>query len=315
MSAYTTLLVIGVMAVCLTGYLPLQITSKALSVVTSMFISTVALTATFIITKNWLDKEHEAKTAAMLKKYDRKIKRLKKEQDTSTLEKTIRDGTKTLIKNALDYFKIENIKNEMGATAAIQNLQLDKYGQIIELLAEFSLILPDYQENRQIVQEEIDHQIAIYEIDEIPFALFMQRILEKYSVTVDKKIREKEDMNKLISMKTCPRCAERVLLKAKICKHCAYEFKTVSKTPVHNTVALDRVEKGRALFNSGKYNEALDVLNGAIDLKPNHAKAYYNRAMVYNKIGRIKDAENDLKEASYLGDKRAQELLTQRGVG
>ncbi len=85
-----------------------------------------------------------------------------------------------------DYFKLENIKNEMGDSAAIQNLQLDKYGQIIELLAEFSMILPDVKENQEIVQEEINHQIIIYLIDENPFALFLQRIMDKYMIALKK---------------------------------------------------------------------------------------------------------------------------------
>lgn len=309
MNIYARLIILGSIAVGLSAYLPFQIANRTLSIIATILSCVLSLLITFVITKKWMEREYEGKMRTLKDKYERKIRRLKKEHDTTTLEKTIRDGTQTLIKNALDYFKIENIKNEMGATAALQNLQLDKYGQIIELLADFSLILPDYQENQQIVKEEIDHQIEIYEIDEKPFAHFLQRILEKYVVTVNKKIREKVDQSILESMKTCPRCAERVLVKARICKHCGYEFKTIPKSPVHNTVALDRVEKGKALFSAGKYQEAIDVLNSAIELKPNYAIAYYNRAMVYNKLGQNKMAENDLKEASYLGHKKAQELL------
>ncbi|MCP4106611.1 MAG: hypothetical protein GY749_13925 [Desulfobacteraceae bacterium] len=142
-------------------YLPFQIPNRTAAIIATIFSCVFSLIITFLITKQWMEKEYEGKMRIMKDKYERKIRRLKKEHDTTTLEKTIRDGTQTLIKNALDYFKIENIKNEMGATAALQNLQLDKYGQIIELLADFSLILPDYQENQQIVKEEIDHQIDI----------------------------------------------------------------------------------------------------------------------------------------------------------
>jgi len=309
MNIYASLIVLGSVAVGLAAYLPFQIKNTAVSFIATILSSILSLLITFIITKRWLDDEYEGKMRLVKEKYERKIRRLKKEHDTTTLEKTIREGTQTLIKNALDYFKIENIKNEMGATAALQNLQLDKYGQIIELLADFSLILPDYQENQQIVQQEIVHQIAIYEVDEKPFALFLERIMQKYHVTVSKKIQEKVSESTLERMKPCPRCAEKVLLKAKVCKHCGYEFKGIAKTPVHNTVAVDRVEKGKVLFNSGKYEEALDALNSAIDLKPNYAGAYYNRAIVYQKMGKAKQAEDDLKEASYLGHKKAQELL------
>lgn len=315
MNIYASLIILGSVAVGLSAYLPFQIPNKSVSFISTILSSIFSLLITFILTKRWLEEEHDAKIRVLRERYERKIRRLKKEHDTTTLEKTIRDGTQTLIKNAVDYFKIENIKNEMRPSAAIQNLQLDKYGQIIELLADFSLILPDYQENLQIVQEEIRHQIDIYQVDEKAFANFLQRILDKYTVTVNKKIKEKVDQNVLESMKTCPRCAERVLFKALACKHCGYEFKTVPKTPVHSTVAVDRVEKGRTLFNSGNYHEAERVFTSAIELKPDYADAYYGRAIVHNKLGNHKEAETDLKEAGLLGHKKAKELLKLKKVG
>ncbi len=314
MNIYASLIILGSVAVGLSAYLPFQIPNKSVSFISTIFSSIFSLLVTFIITKRWMEQEYDVKIRHLKERYERKIRRLKKEHDTTTLEKTIRDGTRTLIKNALDYFKLENIKNEIGASAAIQNLQLDKYGQIIELLADFSLILPDYQENRQIVKQEIDHQIEIYEIDEKPFSMFLQRILEKYTVTVTKKIREKRDISMVESMKTCPQCAERVLVKARVCKHCGYAFKTGSKTPTHGTLAVDRVEKGKSLFDAGKYEEALKVFDSAIELKPNYAVAYYNRAIVYNKLGNQKKSEEDLKEACLLGHKKAQELLNARMI-
>lgn len=311
---YTTLLVLGLVAVGVSAYLPMQIPSRNISFVTAILSSTLSLLIIFILTKRNVEKEYELKMQKLKDQYERKIGRLKKEHDSTTLEKTIRDGTQALIKNALDYFKIENIKNEIGPSAAMQNLQLDKYGQIIELLADFSLILPDYQENRQIVTQEIDHQIQIYQVDEKPFAGFLERILEKYLVAVNKKIREKVDQNALESKKQCPRCAEKVMLEAKICKHCGYEFKAISKSSAHNNAALQRVEKGKMLYNSGNYQEAVDILSKAIELKPNYAVAYYNRAIVFNKLGNHEKAESDLKEAGYLGHKKAQELLKLKGM-
>jgi tetratricopeptide (TPR) repeat protein len=315
MNIYTSLIIVGSIAVGISTYLPLQIPNRYISFVVTVLSTIFSLVLTFAVTKRWLDKEYEGKMQSLREKYENKIHGMKKEHDTATLEKTIRDGTQTLIKNALDYFKLENIKNEMGDSAAIQNLQLDKYGQIIELLADFSLILPDIKENQEIVQQEINHQIAIYQIDERPFAMFLQRIMDKYIVTVNKKIREKVDQNTLGLMKTCPRCAERVMLKANVCKHCGYEFKTFSKTSAHNTIALDRLEKGKNLYRAGEYEEAVDALTSAIELKPNNANAYYNRAIVYYKLGDAQQAENDLKEASYLGHKKAQELLKLRKDG
>jgi tetratricopeptide (TPR) repeat protein len=304
---YISLSVLGLIAIGLSAFLSFQVSgmSSILTILSSIF----SLLITFIITKRWMEADNDEKIRVIEEKHDKKIRRLKKEHDTTTLEKTIRDGTRTLIKNALDYFKIENIKNEMPPSAAIQNLQLDKYGQIIELLADFSLILPDYRENQQIVQQEINHQIEIYQIDEKAFATFLQRIMEKYVVTVNKKIKEKTDLNFTESIKTCPRCAEKVLLKANVCKHCGFEFKVVSKSTIHSNIALDRVEKGKELYRSGNYQGAINALTSAIDLKPNYAIAYYNRAIVYKKLGNMKLYEVDMKEASYLGHKKAQEIV------
>ena len=75
---------------------------------------------------------------------------------------------------------------------------------------------------------------------------------------------------------------------------------------------MDRVEKGKSLYNDGRFEEALEVFNSAVELKPNYALAYYNRAIVFNKLGNNKRAEEDLKEACYLGNKKAQELLNQQ---
>ncbi|MDM8525040.1 tetratricopeptide repeat protein [Desulfococcaceae bacterium HSG8] len=309
MNIYISLIIVGSAAVGFMTSIPYHMPNSYVAFITTVLCTALYILVTFLITKRWMEKKYEEMIDKLKDDHQKKTTVLKKEHDMITLEKTIRDGTQTLIKNALDYFKLENIKNEMGDSAAIANLQLDKYGQIIELLADFSLILPDINENQQIVQQEINHQIDIYQIDEKPFAMFLKRIMDKYIVTLNKKIREKADQNSLGLMKTCPQCAERVLLKANVCKHCGYEFKALARTPAHNTIALDRVEKGKNLYRAGKYREAINELSSAIELKPDYAVAYYNRAIVYYKLGDMKLAESDLKEASYLGHKKAKEFL------
>ncbi|MDM8526411.1 tetratricopeptide repeat protein [Desulfococcaceae bacterium HSG8] len=309
MNVYTSLIIVGSLAVGISTFLPSQIPGIYTSFISAFLSTLLSLLAAFLITKQSVEEEYNEKMRELKENYENKIRGLKREYDTTTLEKTIRDGTQTLIKNALDYFKLENIKNEMGNSAAISNLQLDKYGQIIELLAEFSLILPDFKENREIVQREIDHQITIYLIDEKPFATFLQRIMEKYLVTVNKKMREKIEQTGDGGVKTCPRCAEHVLIQANVCKYCSYDFKVIPQTPDHSAIALDRLEKGKKLYRLAKYNEAIDILSSAIELKPDFAAAYYNRAIIYYKIGDDKKAESDLKEASYLGYKKAKKLL------
>lgn len=313
MNTYVGLISLGVVAVGLSAYLPFLIPTPAISFITVIFASVFSLLITYMVTRRWVEEQAEIKSLKLKEENDKRIRRLKKEHDTTTLEKTIRDGTQTLIKNALDYFKIENIKNEIGTSAAIENLQLDKYGQIIELLADFSLILPDIKENQKIVEEEINHQINIYQIDENPFALFLERIMKKYIVTVTKKIKEKEELETIESMKTCPECAERVLPKAKICKHCGHKLKPGVRSGARmipeRALLPDRIENGKKLYKSGLFEEAIMEFDTAIEDKPDNAVAYYNRAVVNSKLGKQKQARSDLKKASSLGHKKAIELL------
>ena len=305
MNSHSTFLCTGTLLAVLATFLTFQIPNENMILLMAVLVTIFTLLLTYSITRHLLEKEYATQLINQRQKYRDKINRLKKEHDTSTLEKTIREGTRTLIKNSLDYFKLENIQNEIGASAAIQNLQLDKYGQIIELLADFSLILPDYQENQMIVQTEIKHQIDIYKIDEMNFSLFLERIMKKYEKTVSKKIKEKISQKEFKSLKTCPRCAERVLNKARICKHCKFEF---SNSPVKN-FRIDRIEKGIHLCDQGKFQEAVQSFEHEIKSKPNNARAYYFRALAYQKLGNRKQTFNDLKQSCELGHKKACELL------
>jgi tetratricopeptide (TPR) repeat protein len=313
MNVYIGLITVGVMGVGVAAYLPLMIPSQVLSLITVVFASVFTLLITFMVTKRWMEEFYDQRIQKLEDENERRIRRLKREHDTTTLEKTIRDGTQTLIKNALDYFKIENIKNEIGTSAAIENLQLDKYGQIIELLADFSLILPDIKENKKIVEDEITHQIKIYQIDENPFALFLERIMQKYTVTVNKKIREKIEQEIMESMKTCPQCAEKVLPKAKICRHCGYRFVRAVEAPEEvNPITLDRIAAGKRLYKAGRYEEAIKEFDAAIESKTDEALAYYNRAIAHSRLGNRPQAEADLREASERGHKKAQQLLNRK---
>ncbi len=307
LNIYTNLTVVGIIILALMGYISFQVADKNVAFIAISLSFVLGMLINYLITRKGAKEEYGAIISRIKEDNMAKIKRLRNEHDTSTLERTIRDGTRTLIKNAVDYFKIENIKNEMPASAAIQNLQLDKYGQIIELLADFSLILPDYKENQEIVQQELNHQIEIYQIDEKAFAVFLQRIMEKYEVTVSKKLRERVDTPPANSMKTCPRCAERVLPKAKVCKHCGHEFNAV--TEKQQSSEMEVLKKGQALYRSGDYQEALKVLTKAIKENPKFGQAYYNRGILHEKLGNQTQALNDLTAAAQLGHKKAQKFL------
>lgn len=310
MRNYTHLIVIGLVAFVLVIYLFFEVFEINIFIMISSYV--ISLLITYIITKKELEVRHDGIIHSLKKKYNIRIRKLKREHDTATLEKTIRDGTKTLIKNAVEYFKIENIRNEMPLSAAIQNLQLDKYGQIIELLADFSLILPDYQENQEIVQEEIDHQIEIYQIDEKPFAEFLQRITEKYTTTVHKKIRERQYQDLRRTMQTCPQCAEKILPHSEVCKHCGHKLKNAA--PPKSSVPVkpdepDWIKKGYDSYRSGNFKEAIRIFTVAIDLNPDDSQAYYNRGILHMKIDKQTQAADDLKAAAGMGHKKAQKVL------
>ncbi len=302
---YMNLIVLGITGIAFSAYLSFRVSDPGISFISTVLAYTLSLLITFIVTKKEVEKECGGIINGLKKQHKTKVRKLKREHDTTTLEKTIRDGTNTLIKNAVDYFKIENIKNEVPRSAAMKNLQLDKYGQIIELLADFSLILPDRKENQEIVEGEINHQIAIYQIDEKDFAQFLERIMDKYLITVSKKIREKADMRDAQQdMKRCPKCAEKILMDAKACRHCGYDFKSVRKIS-----ESDWLKKGETLYRSGNFQEALSLFTNAIDLKPKSARAYYDRGITYEKMGIQKRALDDLAAAARLGHEKAQETL------
>ncbi|MDM8551070.1 tetratricopeptide repeat protein [Desulfobacterales bacterium HSG2] len=303
MNIYANLIIVGAVAIGLSAYLPSQLPGKYPSVVLAILSTAISLIFTFIITKKSLDKEHGDKIRDKEEEYEKKMIELEREINMATLEKMIRDGTKTLIKNALDYFKLENIRNEMGDSAPIADLQLDKYGQIIELMADFSLILGDIRRNRVIVQREIIHQIAIYQIDEKPFSMFLQRIMDQYIVILNKKTEERNNPKR---MKTCPKCTKRVL-EANVRKHCGHEFNAIS---VRSVKILDQM--GKKFYRSGNYREAAEAFTRVIELKPDYALGYYNRAVVYYKVGDGDAAESDLRKASGLGYKKADKLLDKK---
>lgn len=311
MQIYANLMILALLGVALSAYLSFQEVGRHISFISIVLSYVVFLLVTHLLTKRELEARFGELLARVRKKYQIKIVKLKQEHDTSTLERTIRDGTRTLIKNAVDYFKIDNIKNEMGASAAIQNLQLDKYGQIIELLADFSLILPDYEENQQIVQQEIYHQIDIYEIDERSFAEFLKRILEKYRVAYQKKLREKETFESRRESRVCPQCAEKVTGNPEVCIHCGHAFST--RTPARaadeSPEDIHYIREGIAYYRQRNLNDALRSFTRAIDLNPAADQAFYNRGIIYMKKDDQIPAIDDLKTAARLGHPRARRVL------
>ena len=67
-------------------------------------------------------------------------------------------------------------------------------------------------------------------------------------------------------------------------------------------------ERAKRSYAAGNYQEAISIFSEAIILCSNH-KAYYNRAILYYKIGKKKRAMSDLKKAAKLGHEESQILL------
>ena len=71
----------------------------------------------------------------------------------------------------------------------------------------------------------------------------------------------------------------------------------------HNNLAYCLRSEG-----PGKYNEALDHYNKAIQLKPNLAQAYEYRGVLFVKMNRKSEAEKDLAKLNQLDPKLAAQL-------
>jgi len=73
------------------------------------------------------------------------------------------------------------------------------------------------------------------------------------------------------------------------------------------------VEKGVALVMEGKYNEAIEAFNKAIELNPKDAVAYNNRGAAYGQIGNYKQQIEDCNKALQINPKDAV-AFNNRGV-
>ncbi len=64
----------------------------------------------------------------------------------------------------------------------------------------------------------------------------------------------------------------------------------------------------------GNYKQALGNFDRAIALNPAYAEAYYNRAASYYSLGNQRQAFEDMKTAAGLGDEDAKNFLRSQGI-
>jgi len=65
--------------------------------------------------------------------------------------------------------------------------------------------------------------------------------------------------------------------------------------------ADEHIERGDDHSRKGHYKEAIESYNEAIRLDPQNAKAYNNRGLTYQSLGKVEEAERDFQKAKELG--------------
>ena len=70
-----------------------------------------------------------------------------------------------------------------------------------------------------------------------------------------------------------------------------------------------------AYSSLGKYTQAIADFNRAIEINPRYGEAYYNRGVVYNRLGNREQAIDDIRTAARLGYEGARNFLRSQGIG
>jgi tetratricopeptide (TPR) repeat protein len=80
-----------------------------------------------------------------------------------------------------------------------------------------------------------------------------------------------------------------------------------SAVRAYNNDARDHME-------SKEFGECIEDIEAALSLNAEYSNGYYQRAMCHIGLGRPKKAKNDFIRAAQLGHKKAQDLLTAKGI-
>ena len=67
----------------------------------------------------------------------------------------------------------------------------------------------------------------------------------------------------------------------------------------------DYYDQAKEYITAGKYKEAINSLNKAIEKDPKSSKAYYVRGIAYDKVGKYKEAVRDFNKAIEIDPKNA----------
>ncbi len=72
--------------------------------------------------------------------------------------------------------------------------------------------------------------------------------------------------------------------------------------------------RGKAHYAKRNFQEALTAFTHAIEENPNAAAAYFDRGVVFTKLGANERAVKDLKSAARLNHQKAQKFLTSKNI-
>jgi tetratricopeptide (TPR) repeat protein len=85
---------------------------------------------------------------------------------------------------------------------------------------------------------------------------------------------------------------------------------TETNNPPKQTIsARTHIDQGLSYVISGNYKQALEEFNDAIEINPKSPTAYYNRGIVYSRLGNNAESMKDLNMAASLGNISAKEYL------
>ncbi|MCP4688115.1 MAG: tetratricopeptide repeat protein [Desulfobacterales bacterium] len=76
----------------------------------------------------------------------------------------------------------------------------------------------------------------------------------------------------------------------------------------------DWLAKGKAHFAKRNFQDALSAFSKAIEINANFAAAYFDRGVVFTKLGANRRAVDDLKAAARLNHKKARDFLTSKKI-
>lgn len=104
---------------------------------------------------------------------------------------------------------------------------------------------------------------------------------------------------------------EKIIKKPSELVEAANKFKPPS-LPKSNEAEL--IRKASVLFNEQEFSNAIAKLSQALEINNVSDTAFYNRGVVFLKIGKKDKAIFDFKTAAKLGNKKAKELLNKYGI-